>query len=186
MNNTEFFTLLNNITYNYKLKKYEDIYKTIFDITNQIEQLKKAEPAPEPPKPPAPTSAEPVVKMSDTVDAPSFSDRDEKAEADMASIPDQGGAREISGKMLDSYGKQSAAAKLLAPWLSGKFGRNLEISPEAIRPRMGITEIPSTDGSPHKEFCTDFLENIRIKVKHFWSIMIHCLKMMFGKQLRLH
>lgn len=167
MNNPEFFKLLNNITYNYKLKKYEDIYKTIFDITNQIEQLKKAEPAPEPPKPPAPTSAEPVVKMSDTADAPSFSDRDEKSEADMASIPDEGGAREISGKMLDSYGKQSAAAKLLAPWLSGKFGRNLEISPEAIRSRMGITEIPSTDGSPPQRILHGFFRKYTVNRKTF-------------------
>jgi len=169
MNNPEFFKLLNNITYNYKLKKYEDIYKTIFDITNQIEQLKKAEPAPELPKPSAPTSAEPVVKMSDTADAPSFSDRDEKSEADMASIPDEGGAREISGKMLDSYGKQSAAAKLLAPWLSGKFGRNLEISPEAIRPRMGITEIPSTDGSPPQRILHGFFRKYKVGKKTFFE-----------------
>lgn len=169
MNNTEFFKLLDNISHNYKLKKYEDIYKTIFDINNQIEKLKKAETISEPPKVPPPIAAEPVVKISDTTDAPSFSERDETAATDMASIPDEEGAREISGKMLHSYGKQSAAAKLLAPWLSGKFGRNLEISPEEIRPRMGITEIPSTDGSPPQRILHGFFRKYKDKKKTFFE-----------------
>jgi len=155
MNNEKFFNTLNKISYTYKISQYKEIYKNIFIINNEIQQLRKstegAAPKPTTPEPP-------VVKLAENNTVPSFSKRDEASVTDMALIPDDNGANELSKKVLRSYAKQSNAARILAPWLAGKFGRDLSVSPEAVRPRMGLAEETSPDGSVARKVLHKFVK----------------------------